>query len=345
MIHSLGVGCVRHRFVSESSPLDILRGVSCALALALESRPQHSSSAATPPSAYSSYYAQQPSLEDNILCNMSSAMSEKLAFSPSAALDLEPRLPPKLTARTPETIPDDIFVTLTFATSLDSSLSLAPGVRTRLSGPGSKAMTHFLRSRHDAILVGVSTVLADNPGLNCRIDGSEAQPRPIIVDPHLRWEPRDTDKVLEICRAGEGLAPYVITASELARIPAAKRAVLEGHGGKYITVRSNIEKDSGRQRFDWGDVFDILRQEQLSSVMVEGGGQIINSLLDPAFHSLINSVIVTIAPTWLGRGGVVVSPNRVTDTEGTPVAAARLTEVSWHPFGEDVVLCGRLPRA
>lgn len=189
----------------------------------------------------------------------------------------------------------------------------------------------------------MSTLLADNPGLNCRIEGCESQPRPIIIDPHLRWEPRDANKVLEICRAGEGLAPYVLTASEQAQIPETKREVLERHGGRYITVRSSVDKISGRARFDWGDVFDALRQAKLSSVMVEGGGQIINSLLNPVFHTLVNSVIVTIAPTWLGQGGVVVSPERVTDGEGTPVAAVRLTEVSWHPFGEDVVLCGRLP--
>src|SRR4051812_7789929 len=82
-------------------------------------------------------------------------------------------------------------VTLTFATSLDSQLSLAPGVRTTLSGPRSKAMTHYLRSKHDAILVGVGTAIADDPGLNCRLhgvggyggQGLEGQPRPLILDP------------------------------------------------------------------------------------------------------------------------------------------------------------------
>ncbi|KAJ6144622.1 hypothetical protein N7470_008517 [Penicillium chermesinum] len=69
--------------------------------------------------------------------------------------------------------PDLPFTTLTFATSLDSALALAPGTRTVLSGPQSKAMTHYLRSRHDGILIGVGTALADDPGLNCRIAGEE----------------------------------------------------------------------------------------------------------------------------------------------------------------------------
>ncbi|KOS17787.1 hypothetical protein ESCO_003013 [Escovopsis weberi] len=266
-------------------------------------------------------------------------MSEKISFSPSSAALLQPHLPPAQPSdQHPKTRP---FVTLTFATSLDSSLSLSPGVRTRLSGAESKAMTHYLRSHHAAILVGVSTVLADDPALNCRIAGNDSQPRPIIIDPHLRWTPGRSDKVFQVCREGAGLAPYVLTGEDPAKVPAASTQLLREHGGKYIHVLASPARD-GRLRFDWHDILATLHGEGLSSVMVEGGGKIINSLLDPAYHALVDSVIVTIAPTWLGEGGVVVSPARVVDGSGTPVPAARLSQVSWHPFGEDVVLCGKL---
>lgn len=256
---------------------------------------------------------------------------------PAEAAALDRRLPPF----PPPTSPSRPFVTLTFATSLDSSLSLAPGLRTRLSGPGSKAMTHHLRSRHAAILIGVSTLLADSPALNCRIPGA-ASPRPIIIDPHLRWTPSAADKVLEVARHGHGLAPFVLTGVEAPSLPAASVALLERHGGKYIPIAATSSGPDGRMRFDWSTVFDALLKEGLTSVMVEGGGQIINSLLDPRYHALVDSVIVTIAPTWLGKGGVVVSPDRIEDSAGTPIPAARLSDVSWHPFGEDVVLCGKL---
>lgn len=295
-------------------------------------------------------------------------MSEQLTFPESSAALLEPHLPPLIdglptteasSSSTPTNRP---FVTLTFATSLDSSLSLAPGVRTRLSGPGSKAMTHYLRSRHAAILIGVSTMLADSPALNCRIRSSSSsttagidtpstasssvpiprQPRPIIVDPHLRWTPVPTDPVLQLASHGAGLAPYVLTGVESSDLPAASRTLLEQLGGRYIHVRATPSGPNGRFRFDWRDIFHALGREGLDSVMVEGGGQIINSLLDPAYHDLIDSVIVTIAPTWLGQGGVVVSPDRLTDAAGVPIPVARLSDVSWHPFGQDVVLCGKL---
>ncbi|KAH7160796.1 dihydrofolate reductase-like domain-containing protein [Dactylonectria macrodidyma] len=266
-------------------------------------------------------------------------MTELLTFPIASATLLEPRLPP---LQPPSTTPSRPFVTLTFATSLDSSLSLAPGVRTRLSGPGSKAMTHYLRSRHAAILIGVSTLLADSPALNSRIAGAASQPRPIIVDPHLRWTPSPSDKVLELARLGHGLAPFVLTGVDEQSLPAASVTLLEQHGGKYIPLPATSSGHGGRMRFDWHTVFDSLLREGLLSVMVEGGGQIINSLLHPSFHALVDSVIVTIAPTWLGEGGVVVSPSRTHDSTGIPIPAARLSDVSWHPFGEDVVLCGKL---
>ena len=78
-------------------------------------------------------------------------------------------------------------VTLTYAASLDSQIALAPGTATALSGPESKAMTHFLRTRHDAILIGSGTAIADNPTLNSRLNDTtgrrpERQPRPVILD-------------------------------------------------------------------------------------------------------------------------------------------------------------------
>jgi 2,5-diamino-6-(ribosylamino)-4(3H)-pyrimidinone 5'-phosphate reductase len=62
-------------------------------------------------------------------------------------------------------------VTLTYAQSLDGAIAAAPGVQTALSGPESKAMTHYLRSQHDGILVGIGTAMADDPSLNCRLEG------------------------------------------------------------------------------------------------------------------------------------------------------------------------------
>ena len=73
--------------------------------------------------------------------------------------------------------------------------------------------------------------------------------------------------------------------------------------------------------------------------MIEGGATIINDLL--ARPDLVDSVVVTIAPTWLGQGGVSVSPQAKTENNER-VNAARLKDTVWRQFGADVVLCGRL---
>ena len=208
-------------------------------------------------------------------------------------------------------------------------------------------MTHYLRSRHDAILIGVGTAVADNPSLNCRIEGVggygseglEGQPRPIIIDPAARWDFTADHKIFQLAREGKERAPYIITG--LATPPVDKKAILEEAGGKFITVNVTTTDTNGRN-LEWKNVLKALSSEGLKSVMVEGGGAVIDSLLQPDSLSLINSVIVTIAPTWLGVGGVVVSPPRRIDDRGKPMAALRLDRVEWHPFGEDVVLCGKV---
>jgi len=75
-----------------------------------------------------------------------------------------------------------------------------------------------------------------------------------------------------------------------------------------------------------------------------GGGEVINSLLKPPENKLVSSVIVTVAPTWLGKGGVVVSPDRTVDEQGRSAPPVRLTGMKWIPLGDDVVLCGEISR-
>ncbi|KAJ5462310.1 hypothetical protein N7530_010515 [Penicillium desertorum] len=246
---------------------------------------------------------------------MNTAPRDALEFPESDRGFLEPHLPPQDGSAPQLDLP---FTTLTFATSLDSSLALSPGARTVLSGPQSKAMTHYLRSRHDGIIIGVGTAVADDPGLNCRISGVGGL-----------WSAGE----------GRGRAPWIITAVE--KPGAEKQALLERYGGRFIQVKM-VRTHTGRHQIDWPELLVTLKSNGLQSVMVEGGGHVIKSLLSPPYMSLLDSVIVTIAPTWLGEGGVVVSPDRRFDDDGNAISAARLKNVKWYPFGEDVVLCGQI---
>ncbi|KAH7030888.1 putative riboflavin biosynthesis protein Rib7 [Microdochium trichocladiopsis] len=281
----------------------------------------------------------------------------RLTFPAPEADLLEPHLPIHDISSSPVSSSRP-FVTLTFATSLDSALSLGPGIRTALSGPQSKAMTHYLRSRHDAICIGVGTAIADDPGLNCRLDAASRRgpgtsekaqhPRPIIIDPRLRWDFSRDNKIFQLVRGGDGLAPFIITA--VTNPSAEKVKILEDHGGKFIVLNSSPASTlssatipSTSDTLDWLAILAAVRQQGLHSIMIEGGGTVINSLLASQNKTLVDSVIITIAPTWLGKGSVVVSPEQeVEKRTGQRALGPRLTGVRWIPLGEDVVVCGRL---
>lgn len=216
------------------------------------------------------------------------------------------------------------FVTLTYACSLDGMIALAPGVRTSLSGPETKSMTHYLRLKHDAILVGAGTAVADAPSLNCRYPGAglKDQPRPVVVDPKGRWKVVGS-AVSKLAEDGKGKEPWVISLNDN-----------DNEGARTLVA---YESDPGVM--DWLEVFKKLKAEGVNSVMVEGGATVINTLL--ARPDLVDSVIVTIAPTWLGQGGLAACPSAVT-RDGQRVNAGRLSDTAWRQFGADAVLCGRL---
>jgi 2,5-diamino-6-(ribosylamino)-4(3H)-pyrimidinone 5'-phosphate reductase len=287
-------------------------------------------------------YSERLLLLDPALSGSATGPQSIIRFAEESRGFLEPYLPPKDLVTPEGGLP---HVTLTYATSMDSSLALAPGMRTTISGPESKAMTHYLRSKHDAILVGVGTALADDPALNCRLEGVggfggigwEGQPRPVIIDPGARWMITPESKVLSTVREGKGRGPWVIIAPGFAMDPT-RLELLRHYGGKYL----GLTDFDTRWRLRWEVILKALAAEGIRSVMIEGGGMVINDLLLPEHTHYIKSIIVTKAPTYLGRGGVVVSPAGRPMEPGKAHPVVRFSDVKWQPLGEDVVMCGRI---
>lgn len=236
-------------------------------------------------------------------------------------------------------------VTLSYASSMDSKISLLPGMQTVLSGPEAKLMTHYLRSRHDAILIGVGTVLADNPGLNCRLEGAGGfgglgrmwQPRPVVIDPMGRWPIHPNCRMLRTAVEGKGKAPWVVV-SPGAQINPQRLMMLKGYGGDFLRI---VEYNQN-WRLRWEAVLRALASEGIKSVMIEGGATVLSELLNPEYTNFIDSIIVTVAPTYLGRGGVSVSPDSKLDQEGKPNAALNPRDVKWTPLGQNVIMCGNI---
>jgi len=211
------------------------------------------------------------------------------------------------------------WVTLAYAQSLDGSIAIQRAEQLNLSGDESRLMTHQLRAMHDAILVGIGTVLADDPRLTARlVDGRN--PQPVILDTRLRFPL--TARLLQ----NPDLGPLLI-ASNLAS--ETSRLALEAAGARVLGVPT---LENGL--LDLNAILDQLGGLGITSVMVEGGARTITSFLK---NALVDTLILTIAPTLVG-GLNAIDPALWLGMSPLP----RLRDVHCQQLGEDVIIWGDL---
>lgn len=211
-------------------------------------------------------------------------------------------------------------VTLTFAQSLDGCISAAAGVATAISNPYSRALSHHLRALHDGILVGVNTVLVDDPQLTVReCEGDD--PRPIVIDSQLR-----TPVCARLLRRRDGIRPIIATAQDASP---RREAALTGAGATVL----RFSRDD-RGGVDLQSVLGRLPEEGVQTLMVEGGARIITTFLR---ESLADQIVLTISPVLLGGVRAVVSLDDVPE-ERRP----RLENVHCESVSGDLLLYGKL---
>jgi 3,4-dihydroxy 2-butanone 4-phosphate synthase/GTP cyclohydrolase II len=173
------------------------------------------------------------------------------------------------------------FVTLAYAQSLDGSIAGEGNRPLSLSSVGARKLTHELRAAHHAILVGIGTVVADNPQLNVRLASGE-DPRPIVVDSKLRI-PRDA-RLLE-----NGRGAWLAT-TEAADV--GSETELESRGARVLRL-SALENG-------WVDLDALLERlamQGVRHVLVEGGARILTSFLEA---KLVDYLVITISPRFVG---------------------------------------------
>ena len=206
------------------------------------------------------------------------------------------------------------FVTVCYAQTLDGSISTKSGETLLISGPESMRLTHQLRSKHDGILVGVNTVLADNPRLNVRLVEGD-NPRPIILDSRLRTP---TNARL----FSSGAAPIIFTSAQ-ADASLVQDLVVAGASVERLPI-------DGNGRLALSEAIAKLPKYGIRGVMVEGGSQIITSFLE---LGLADGVVVTISPQFVG--GINVVRRRLQQMP-------RIIDVGYASYGPDMVVWGRL---
>lgn len=215
------------------------------------------------------------------------------------------------------------FVTLKFAATLDGKIATASGESRWITGLQARRYTHRLRAEADAVLVGVGTVLKDDPRLTARLASGRRDPHRIVVDERLAL-PLDA----RVLQPRPGSTTYVAT---IAGAPSARRRRIEALGATVLIAAS---------RSGLVDLEDVMRQlgaRGITSVLIEGGAEINASALRAG---LVGKVIVILAPALMGGRDAVSaiggpSPRRLRD-------ALRLRDRSVRPCGDDLIVEGYL---
>ncbi len=215
------------------------------------------------------------------------------------------------------------YVTLTFAQSLDGSLATRRGEPLAISGPEALRMTHQLRAGHDALLVGIGTVLADDPQLTVRLVAGE-NPQPVVLDTRLRFP-------VQARLMGNVRKPWIVTAKENLtgfNASAERRKVLESQGAKVFPVPANPD---GRVNLPM--MLTTLYASGIKKLMVEGGAQVIGAFLR---ERLVDEVILTISPIFVG--GLHAVETLLSNGTHFP----RLSSVTIEPCGSDWIVRGKI---
>ncbi|WP_409275235.1 bifunctional diaminohydroxyphosphoribosylaminopyrimidine deaminase/5-amino-6-(5-phosphoribosylamino)uracil reductase RibD [Neobacillus sp. SCS-31] len=172
------------------------------------------------------------------------------------------------------------FVTLKAGSSLDGKIATHTFESKWITSEDARRDAHHLRNEHLAILVGVNTVIKDNPELTTRIPNGR-NPIRVVLDSSLKIPP--DSKVVT-----DGLAETWIFTTQDA----------DNNKEKQLRERgASVFRTAGQGKVDPGEVLDILGEKLVSSVLIEGGGTVHASFIE---NKLVDKVILYFAPMLIG---------------------------------------------
>lgn len=172
---------------------------------------------------------------------------------------------------------DRPFVTLSYAQSLDGSIAMRCDEPLALSGEESLRLTHQLRSIHDGILVGIGTVLSDDPQLTVR-HWIGHNPQPIVLDSQLRIPA----KARLCCRSDKRCWVLTTVDGDGTVIEGLEITALEGSPDGRVCLQRALK---------------LLWERGIKSLMVEGGASVISAFLKAR---LVDALVLTITPQFVG---------------------------------------------
>jgi diaminohydroxyphosphoribosylaminopyrimidine deaminase/5-amino-6-(5-phosphoribosylamino)uracil reductase len=185
--------------------------------------------------------------------------------------------------------------TLKAAVTLDGKIATVTGESKWITGEQARAHVHHLRNTHDAVLVGIGTVLADDPRLTSRLVGAR-DPMRIVLDSELRTPPS-----AHLLPKRRGPRTIIATTTKAS---AAKEKALVARGAEVWRFKAHA---NGQIPLD--ALARQLGEQQIQSVLVEGGGQVHASFLeahlaDDVCLYIAPKVVGGPAPSWVGGKGL-----------------------------------------
>ncbi|PQV64869.1 diaminohydroxyphosphoribosylaminopyrimidine deaminase [Abditibacterium utsteinense] len=211
------------------------------------------------------------------------------------------------------------FVTLKSAVSLDGKIALNNGQSKWITGEKSREKAHLLRHYHDAVLVGIETVLADNPRLDVRLEGRWKQPVRVVLD--------SSGRLPLNARIWEN-APQLIVAT--CRATPQKMKELRDNGATVLEIEPNSNGEMG-----WKSLLDALYAAGIYSILVEGGARVAGSALR---SGIVQKASFFVAPLFIGAGKSALSGFEIDDLKAAP----RLRDVVSEQLGDDLWIEGTL---
>jgi diaminohydroxyphosphoribosylaminopyrimidine deaminase/5-amino-6-(5-phosphoribosylamino)uracil reductase len=185
--------------------------------------------------------------------------------------------------------------TLKAAITLDGKIATISGLSKWITGPFARQDVMLLRNQHDAVMVGIGTVLADDPWLTARVPGGR-DPIRIVIDTNLRTPP-----AAKVLPRKTGPRTIVVCGSEA---PARREAALVARGAEVWRLATHRNG-----RIDLSPLGKMLADIGIMAVLVEGGGELHAYMLD---HRLADELVIYLAPkivggpakSWVGGKGL-----------------------------------------
>ena len=216
------------------------------------------------------------------------------------------------------------FLTAKYAMSLDGKIATRAGDARWVSGPQARALVGAWRARSDAILVGVETVLRDDPLLTARDPDGRPLPRQplrVILDSRGRTPP--TARALDPQLPGQAL---IVTTDQA---PAERLVALRARGAEVVEVAA------AAGRVDVRAALALLGGRDITSVLAEPGGTLLAALVE---RCLVDKLVVFVAPKLVG-GSAAPTPLGGVGVE-TMAEALALRDVSYECVGQDLMVTG-----